>query len=144
MSVFPALFNKQSEKIGKPEQEMPGAMEQIRWRTGSLRMILLIVARFAVAISAENDRCFIEVASGDMGPFEASPVGLAADYATGFIRPKGDEELVLRFFAIKNFLHGYHGKSRSGSIHTWKVFFSKNQDSKFHRSANLLRKYFSY
>ena len=103
MPIFPAFFHEQSKKVGEPEQEMPGAIEQIGWRSHGFRMIFLIVARFAVAIAAENDLCFIEFSSGDMMPFEASPVSLAADYATRFIRPEALQGVLPALLAFQFF-----------------------------------------
>ena len=37
------------------------------------------------------------------------------------IEQKGDEELVLRFFAVKNFVDGYHGNVQSRQLHETRI-----------------------
>ena len=64
-------------------------------------MFFLVVTLFAMAIAAENGRRFIEVSSADMMPFEASPVGLAADYATGLIRPEALQGVLPALFLFQ-------------------------------------------
>jgi len=74
MPIFPALFDERLKKVGEPEQEMPGAIEQSRRRILRLRMILLVITLFAMAIPAEDDRHSIKVSSGNMMPFQRAPI----------------------------------------------------------------------